>query len=88
MTVQLDWPPEVVARLREEARERGLTLDVYVLQTVLERKPEAEKDIIERGTLQPDEREKQVRELFEVLDSTSVPVGVSEETFHRENWYR
>jgi len=38
MTVQLDWPPEVVDRLTEEARQKGLSLDAYVLQTVLQRK--------------------------------------------------
>jgi hypothetical protein len=37
MTVQLDWPPEVVDRLTAEARERGLSLDDYVLQSVLGR---------------------------------------------------
>jgi hypothetical protein len=36
MTVQLDWPPEVVERLTEEARQRGLSLDAYILQAVLE----------------------------------------------------
>jgi hypothetical protein len=36
MTVHLEWPPDVVQRLTEEARQRGLTLDDYVLQTVLE----------------------------------------------------
>ena len=39
MTVHLDWPPEVVARLREEARQRGLSLDTYLLEAVLERRP-------------------------------------------------
>ena len=34
MTVQLNWPPEVVDRLSEEARQKGLSLDDYVLQTV------------------------------------------------------
>ena len=37
MTVQLDWPQEVVDRLTEEARQRGLSLDDYVLQTVLQK---------------------------------------------------
>jgi hypothetical protein len=37
MTVHLDWPAEVVNRLAEEARQRGLTLDDYVLQAVLGR---------------------------------------------------
>jgi hypothetical protein len=38
MTVQLDWPPDVVDRLTEDARQRGLSLDAYVLQTVLRQK--------------------------------------------------
>ena len=38
MTVQLDWPPDVVDRLTEEARQKGLSLDAYVLQTILEQK--------------------------------------------------
>jgi hypothetical protein len=35
MTVQLEWPPEAVERVAEEARQRGLSLDEYVLRTVL-----------------------------------------------------
>jgi hypothetical protein len=38
MTVQLDWPPDVVDRLTDEARKKGLSLDAYVLQTVLQQK--------------------------------------------------
>jgi hypothetical protein len=38
MTVQLDWPPEVVDRLTDEARKKGLSLDAYLLQTVLHQK--------------------------------------------------
>jgi len=38
MTVQLDWPPDVVERLTGEARKKGLSLDAYLLQTVLQRK--------------------------------------------------
>jgi hypothetical protein len=36
MTVQLNWPPDVVDRLTDEARQKGLSLDAYVLQTVLQ----------------------------------------------------
>jgi hypothetical protein len=39
MTVQLNWPPEVVYRLTEEAQRKGLSLDVYVLESVLQQKP-------------------------------------------------
>jgi hypothetical protein len=35
MTVQLDWPPEVVHRFTAEARRKGLSLDEYVLQSLL-----------------------------------------------------
>lgn len=35
MTVQLDWPSDVVVRLTEEARKKGLSLDDYVLQALL-----------------------------------------------------
>ena len=38
MTVQLNWPPELVDRLTEEARQKGLSLDAYVLQTVLQQR--------------------------------------------------
>jgi hypothetical protein len=37
MTVYLDWPPDVVVRLTEKARQKGLSLDAYLLETVLER---------------------------------------------------
>jgi len=40
MTIQFDWPPDVVARLTEEAHRENLALDVYVLQSLLrERAP-------------------------------------------------
>jgi hypothetical protein len=38
MTVHLDWPSEVVDRLTVEARQRGLSLDNYILQAVLDHK--------------------------------------------------
>jgi len=38
MTVQLDLPQEVVDRLTEEALQQGLSLDEYVLQTILQKR--------------------------------------------------
>ena len=32
MTVQLDWPADVVERLTEEARKKGVSLDAYLLE--------------------------------------------------------
>ena len=52
MTVQLDWLPEVVDRLTEEARQKGLSLDAWVLQTILQKKTP-------NGTVPSDEEVKQ-----------------------------
>jgi hypothetical protein len=38
MTLHLDWPADLVERLTEEARQKELSLDAYLLQTVLEQK--------------------------------------------------
>jgi hypothetical protein len=38
MTVQVNWPSELVERLTEEARQKGLSLDEYVLQIVLQQR--------------------------------------------------
>ncbi|MBI3683410.1 MAG: hypothetical protein HY235_23805 [Acidobacteria bacterium] len=38
MTLHLDWPPDVVERLTEEACQKGLSLEAYLLQTVLNQK--------------------------------------------------
>jgi hypothetical protein len=35
MTVQLDLPAEVVDRLTEEARKKGLSLDAYLVRSIL-----------------------------------------------------
>jgi hypothetical protein len=39
MTVQLDWPPEVIDRVTAEARQKGLSLDEYILKSVLYEEP-------------------------------------------------
>ena len=49
MTVQLDWPPDVVDRLSEAARQKGQTLDKSVLEAELQHessggKPTAEEE--------------------------------------------
>jgi hypothetical protein len=49
MTVHLDWPPDVVDRLTKEARQKGLSLDAYVLQTVLQQNSSKEPPVIEEA---------------------------------------
>ena len=36
MTVQLDWPSDVVDRLTGEARKKGLSLEAFLLETILQ----------------------------------------------------
>lgn len=40
MTVELNWPSEVVDRLMGQAREKGLSLEAYLLQSVLRQRAE------------------------------------------------
>ena len=35
MPIHLDWPPDLVSSLADEARRKGLPLDAYLLQIVL-----------------------------------------------------
>jgi hypothetical protein len=49
MTLQLDWPPDVVARLTEEARQKGLSLDAYLLQTILQQKAPNGESLTDEG---------------------------------------
>jgi hypothetical protein len=55
MTVHLNWPADVVDRLSEEARQKGLSLDAYLLETVLHHKAA-------NGTPVTDEERQRARE--------------------------
>ena len=61
MTVQLDWPPDVVDRLSEEARQKGLSLDAYVLQTVLQREGPNGAPAIDEGEKRRKRQEAAIR---------------------------
>ena len=87
MTITVPLTPEEEAKLIVLAEGRGVSPDTFVEKVV--------KDIIERGLppsiseeLHSEEREKELEELFHAFDSVNTPPGISEETFHRENWYR
>ena len=79
MRVTVELKPEVEASLIAQARAKGLPLDRYI-QTLIEQlaSPSAQ-------AMTPKERE---QAFDEWADSVQVPVGVREEAFHRENWYR
>jgi hypothetical protein len=87
MTITVPLTPDEEAKLTALAAGRGVSADALVRSAI--------KDLIDRATaqiseteIQPDEREKQVKELFQAFDSETVPTGISEGAFHRENWYR
>lgn len=51
MTLILDWPPEVVARVTAEAREAGLTVDEYVLKSVVGEVPPVQSELADEETM-------------------------------------
>ena len=88
MTITVPLTPEEEAKLILLAEGSGVSPDAFVKGVV--------KDIIERGLLakgaggelRPEDRDKQLEELFDAFDSVRTQPGTPEETFHRENWYR
>ena len=65
MNFQLDWPPDVVDRLTEEAGKVGLSLDAYVLQSVLQKGRRSDRVTEEERTkrLAREEAGRSIREL-------------------------
>ena len=84
MTITLDLPPDVEAKLSAQAEARGLSLHAF-LKTVIEARACLAGSAPEGRPLSTEDWEKGLDEL---LDSLTVPEGVSEEAFHRDNWYR
>lgn len=89
MTITVPLTPEEEAKLIVLAQSRGVSPDAFVKGVV---KDIIEKDLLvstgERQELPSEDREKRLDELFHAFDSVGSPPGISEETFHRENWYR
>jgi hypothetical protein len=44
MTVQFNWPSDVVDRVKEAAQQKGLSLDEYVLQAIHSRETPSPSD--------------------------------------------
>ena len=81
MTITLELPPEIEARIVAEARIKGIPVaDVIKAHLILDHAP-----VPESLRLSP---EQSAEVLDEVFDSIKVPAGVQEGAFHRENWYR
>jgi hypothetical protein len=88
MTITVALTPAEEAKLAALAEGRGMSPDALVMNFV--------RDIIERsaplsskaGEFAPEESERRMEELFESFDNSNVSTTVSEEAFHRDNWYR
>jgi hypothetical protein len=87
MTITVPLTPEEEASLKALAAGRGMSPDALIKNAV--------KQLLEYGAptiavqdVPPNERERQVEELFKAFDAESVPATIGEGAFHRENWYR
>jgi hypothetical protein len=81
MTITLELPPELEARIVAEAHDKGVPVaEIVKSYLVLEHTP-----VPHLIRLSSEER---VAALDELFDTVSVPAGVQEGAFHRENWYR
>lgn len=87
MTITVPLTNEQEQRVIQLAKNRGVSPDALVQNAV--------NLILETGALpegeapaSPEARERQLEELFSFFDSVGTSPNVSEEAFHRENWYR
>jgi len=81
MTVTLDLPPDVEARLIAEAEHKGVPVSEVIKAHLSVAQP-SDGALAEATSAERDGA------LDELLDSLDVPSGVREAAFHRENWYR
>jgi hypothetical protein len=66
MTIQFDWPPDIVRRLTDEARRKGASLGDFLLQSAL-----SETGFTGPETRIPDERGKRTEARLRILEIQS-----------------
>jgi hypothetical protein len=86
VTLNIELPPDVEARYAAEARAKGVPLERHLRDLLIEGALSVEPS--KESQIREDERERRLEELFDSFDSMNVAAEVSEEAFHRENWYR
>ncbi len=75
MTLILDWPPDVVARVTAEARAAGLTVDEYLLRNVQRaNEPAAVSPPLDEAAARK-RREEAGRRIREISQGKSLPPG-------------
>ena len=86
MRITVEIPPEAEAKLRLQAKARGLTLDAF-LRTIIADQAAA-MDILKPIDSVGPRGEESDRAIDDLFDTVSVPPGVGEGAMRRENWYR
>jgi hypothetical protein len=86
VTITVEISPEAEARLRQQAKAKGLTLDAF-LRTIIAHQA-AVTDVLKSIDSVGRRGEESDRAIDDVFDSVAVPPGVGEGVMRRENWYR
>jgi hypothetical protein len=85
MTITVEVPPEVEARLAAQAKSRGLSLDAFLRSIITTQAVAIES--AKSPELLPREGDVD-RAIDELFDTVQVPQGIGEGALRRENWYR
>jgi hypothetical protein len=86
MTIIVEIPPETEAKLLQQARYRGLSLEAFVQTIIADQAALAENSRpINSSASRSEDSDRVIDDLF---DAVPVPPGVGEGAMRRENWYR
>jgi hypothetical protein len=85
MTITLELSPETDANLLAQAKARGLPLDVFLKDVIVNQAASGDTAGKLFQILQGEELDRAIDELF---DTVQVPPGVGQGAMYRENWYR
>ena len=86
MTITVPLTQEEEIKLVAIAGKRGVSVDAFIKEAVKEL---LDKSLLAAASeIKSEDQEKQIEKLFETFDSLDVQTGISEEAFHRDNWYR
>ena len=80
MTVTLDLPPEVEATFAAQARARGIPIDTFLLEYLIQHAP-----LIHPAQLSPDQWDQAFDELSSLIPDSVPPL--SDEALSRESIY-
>ena len=85
MTIILNLPPETEQSLLAEARDHGLSLEMFLQNVIATHAASAETNQPLQNHLRESEVDRSIDELF---DTVQLPRGVGKGAMLRKNWYR